>query len=208
MGGEEKVNERYVSFIVFNNGNPSCLLFGFCEQLVFQTGQLQQLQNQLNATTLSLVQSPPHRTLVSPVLLNSLPSTSPISPSLLLSPLQHRQAQLLAPGGPLSYLHLRAQRAVLGSYVGAASSVGLGYAGWLEGLWEVGSGAGLVGLGVLAGVRWGQGRWAKAIKKFWIDWKRVEDGLEVDLKVRRVFVFFSFFLLVAWCLGRLMATDQ
>jgi hypothetical protein len=36
-------------------------------------------------------------------------------------------------------------------------------------------------LGSLASVRWGVGLWAKAQKKFWQDWSRVEEGLEEDL---------------------------
>lgn len=36
-------------------------------------------------------------------------------------------------------------------------------------------------LGSLASVRWGVGLWAKAQRKFWEDWERVEQGLEEDL---------------------------
>ncbi|CDZ96982.1 hypothetical protein [Phaffia rhodozyma] len=152
--------------------------------LIFQTGKLNQIQTQLDAQTTALLQSPPSPTLLSPVLLNSIPSPALVRPTLLLSPLHSRQAQLLSPTGPLAYFQLRAQRAVLGSYLTSGSAVVGAYLGYLEGLCEVGTGLGFVGLGIGLGIRWGQGKWAKAQKKFWVDWQRVEDGLEADLQAQ------------------------
>lgn len=53
------------------------------------------------------------------------------------------------------------------------------------------SGLGLAALGTAIGLRWGMGRWEKARRKFWVDFARVESGLEEDLQVRPVFVRFS-----------------
>lgn len=76
-----------------------------------------------------------------------------------------------------------------------AAGVGLGWAGWIG--WLVPTGEGLFGfigvdpgtaigvgiLGSLLGVRWGVGKWEKAKKVWWDDWRRVGDGLDRDLKV-------------------------
>lgn len=78
---------------------------------------------------------------------------------------------------------MRAQRAVLGTWITSATSIGGAYLGWLEGLVGVETAAGLGLFGVLGGWRWGLGRWVKAKGKFWQDWTRVEAGLEEDLKV-------------------------
>lgn len=50
------------------------------------------------------------------------------------------------------------------------------------------SGLGLAALGTAIGLRWGMGKWEKAKRKFWVDFARVESGLEEDLQVRPVFV--------------------
>ncbi|EEB91451.1 hypothetical protein MPER_10184 [Moniliophthora perniciosa FA553] len=41
---------------------------------------------------------------------------------------------------------------------------------------------GLALLTAVAGVRWGQGKWEKAKKRWWEDWDRVGDGLERDVR--------------------------
>lgn len=76
-----------------------------------------------------------------------------------------------------------------------ATGVGIGWAGWLG--WLTGPTEGLLGLvaadattylgvGILtavAGIRWGVGKWERAKKNWWADWKRIGDGLERDLSV-------------------------
>ena len=80
-----------------------------------------------------------------------------------------------------------------GSALGGAA---LAWAGWahelqlLGGLVDVGmraetaAAAGL--FAAAAGVRWAVGGWERARRRWWRDWNRVGEGLERDLKVRRV----------------------
>lgn len=152
--------------------------------LLLSTGQLVSLQHEIVQRTSQLLHSPPHPTLHSPVLINSLPAVPPVPTSTLLAPVAQRKLQLLSPTGPIASLHARAQRAVLTTYISAAVSIGGGYYAWLAEIAESAATAtGVALVGSLVGLRWGVGKWAKGKRRFWQDWKRLEDGLEVDIQV-------------------------
>lgn len=155
-------------------------------QLIYQTGVLSVLQQSLAASLSRTLSNPPHPSLHSAVLINDLPRLPSITPGLLLGPVQSRLSQLLsAQGGPVAILQLRAQNAVRASYALAATSTGGAYAGWFAELASAEGALGLGALGTALGLRFGLARWEKAKRKFWLDFDRIQDGLEEDLQVRR-----------------------
>lgn len=156
--------------------------------MVYQTGILSVLQQSLAASLQRTLSSPAHPSLHSAVLINDLPRLNPIHPTLLLAPLQGRLDQLLSSSGPISVLQLRAQNAVRSTYALSAGSAASGYGAWLVDVLGAESGLGLAALGTAIGLRWGLGKWEKAKRKFWVDFARVESGLEEDLQVRSIFV--------------------
>lgn len=134
----------------------------------------------------------------SPVLRNALRAYSPMHaeralvPSALSHPIASRRAQLLAPGGPLDVLALRAQRLVLTSYTLAAGasvaayfSAALAESFGLAALALQPGTAGATALLAIAATAWRlQGGWTKAKRRFWKDWDRLASGLDYDLQVR------------------------
>jgi hypothetical protein len=160
-------------------------VFSFLVQLIFQTGVLSVLQQSLGSSLNRALTNPPHPSLQSAVLVNDLPRLQPITPSLLLGPVQNRLGQLLsAQGGPVAILQLRAQNAVRAAYALAATSVGGAYAGWFAELASAEGALGVGALGAALGLRFGMARWEKAKRKFWLDFDRIQGGLEEDLQVR------------------------
>ncbi|KIK67142.1 hypothetical protein GYMLUDRAFT_69329 [Collybiopsis luxurians FD-317 M1] len=164
------------------------------QQLIFQTGRLTSLQSHFTASTFRALA---HSDVIhSPVLQNTLhqlvasPSYT-LTPSSLIHPLHNRKYQISQ--YPTTQLHVVAQRATIGMGASVATGVGIGWAGWLG--WLTGPTEGLLGLvaadattylgvGILtavAGIRWGVGKWERAKKNWWADWKRIGDGLERDL---------------------------
>lgn len=77
---------------------------------------------------------------------------------------------------------------------GVVTGAGIGWAGWLGmltgghdvlGLVSLDPGT-AIGVGMLCsvlGVRWAVGKWERAKKMWWDDWRRVGEGLGRDLKV-------------------------
>lgn len=66
---------------------------------------------------------------------------------------------------------------------------GAGIAAYLLGLGSgiavtsVGTAMGVSMLCTLLGVRWAVGKWERAKKRWWADWRRVGEGLRRDLEV-------------------------
>ncbi|TFK54493.1 hypothetical protein OE88DRAFT_1625195 [Heliocybe sulcata] len=169
------------------------------DRLIYHAGRLMALQGELKTSTDSVLASHVHPSpFDSPVLRNALAQLSsspsyPINPHVLTSPLTSRLMQITQ--YPTTRLHLSAQRMVLGLSGSAVSGVGLGLAGWGGYLnsgplaWVLGYGSmepmTAVGVGALvgvAGMRWAVGRWERAKKAWWKDWRRVGEGLDRDLR--------------------------
>lgn len=112
--------------------------------------------------------------------LSQLELDAHITPTCLLHPVDARRAQLLTAAIPV--LQQRAMNASLTAW----STTFLSLSGsWtacvpLE-LVNAPTATGLGLLGALGSLRWAVGRWARAQRKFWDDWARVERGLEDDL---------------------------
>ncbi|CAK9786695.1 hypothetical protein CC85DRAFT_262677 [Cutaneotrichosporon oleaginosum] len=163
------------------------------QQLVFEAGQLSQLQSQLgkqsDETARSLTSSSTSERaghpFSSPLLLNHLASLAlaipSVTPTSLLPPVATRRAQLVNTAVP--QLQVTAQRA-LGSSITLALA---GTAGawtafapplsWISGATAVGLGA----LAVVSSLALGQAWWAKGQRRFWKDWNRVTAMLKDDL---------------------------
>ncbi|TRM69509.1 hypothetical protein BD626DRAFT_553968 [Schizophyllum amplum] len=168
------------------------------QHLVFHTGRLAAVRAELEAEALGLV-SPEGAPFASAVLRNDLaslavtPSTA-LSPVALTGPVHVRRAQMVHYATPR--LHAAGQRSVLLAVGGAGAGSATAIASWfaslgvaesvLNALVAVGmtpttaTGAGI--LVALASVRVAMGRWEKAKRRWWGDWKRVSEGLERDLK--------------------------
>jgi hypothetical protein len=112
-------------------------------------------------------------------------SRASVRADTLSLPLKRRRTQLVQPGGPIEALQLRAQKVALELYITFAGSIGASYASYLAEYIETGTsvGMGLLGIAV-AGWR-AQSRWLKAQRRFWGDWKRVEEGLTADLEATK-----------------------
>ena len=163
-------------------------------QLAFEAGRLQAIQKDLNTRTFGVLASfspensaqrapntahPYH----SPLFLNRLRRLAfenDITPGSLLNPVLARRNQLLRFSVPM--LQARAHKM---TWTTISLSFLFSSAAWTTAVplelitHSTGLAAGL--LGSLASIRWGVGLWAKAQKKFWQDWSRVEEGLEEDL---------------------------
>ena len=139
----------------------------------------------------------------SPILLNELRQHSVdnveknLRPDLLTLPIEKRRNQLLARGGPVDVLCLRAQRSVLATVAFVGSSGIVTLIGALAGGPLASSlplfcaplamqGSTAVGTFVFASIFsiWLlQSRWSRAKKRFWRDWERIASGLDADLRV-------------------------
>jgi hypothetical protein len=139
----------------------------------------------------------------SPILLNELRQHSinnvekSLRPDLLTYPIEKRRRQLLANGGPIDVLCLRAQRTVLATifFVGSAGILSL--VGALKGgpmgasipdilaplSMQATTAAGTFAFATLFSIWLLQSRWTRAKKRFWRDWERIADGLDSDLQV-------------------------
>jgi hypothetical protein len=69
----------------------------------------------------------------------------------------------------------------------AAGGVGVGISSGVEAA-GLGTAVGVGVLGVVAAVRWAVGKWERAKRAWWSDWKRVGEGLGRDLKVKMHFI--------------------
>ncbi|ESK96639.1 hypothetical protein Moror_6859 [Moniliophthora roreri MCA 2997] len=171
------------------------------KQLIYHAGSLSILQSNLESSAFSLLPSPENCSFPipspfsSPVLHNSLLQkthlpTYPLTPCSLTSPITTRRNQIIQ--YPTTRLHLAGQQSALGIGASIASGVGLSWAAWVGSLnltipiiHHMNDPATALGFGLLTaavGVRWGQGRWEKAKKRWWEDWDRVGDGLERDIR--------------------------
>ncbi|GMK54558.1 hypothetical protein CspeluHIS016_0111440 [Cutaneotrichosporon spelunceum] len=162
------------------------------QQLIFEAGQLSQLQSQLgkesDTTARSLTSSSSDRAghpFSSPLLLNHLASLALSIPSVsstsLLPPVATRRAQLVNTAVP--QLQVTAQRAL-------ASSLTLAMAG-AAGAWTAfapplsyisgGTAVGLGALAIVSSLALGQAWWAQGQRRFWKSWNRVTAMLKDDL---------------------------
>jgi hypothetical protein len=162
------------------------------QQLVFEAGQLAQLQSQLgkqsDKTAHTLTSASSNRAghpFSSPLLLNHLASLAlsipPVTPTSLLPPVATRRAQLVNTAVPR--LQVTAQRALGSSVVLALAGSAGAWTAFAPPLSMI-SGATAVGLGALAVVSslaLGQAWWAKGQRRFWKDWNRVTAMLKDDL---------------------------
>ncbi|KAF9070087.1 hypothetical protein BDP27DRAFT_1324269 [Rhodocollybia butyracea] len=182
------------------------------QELIFHSGRLSSLQAHFTESVFKVMdefnrpRSPWVNTpFGSSVLYNSLKQVassssytlSSSSSSSLIAPIHTRKAQLAAYS--TTRLHIAAQQVALGMGASAAAGAGLGWAAWFEFLNGTGAASGLLvkipflpsdpaTLGALAllvavtGIRWGVGKWARAKRAWWDDWRRVGEGLERDLE--------------------------
>ncbi|OCF42512.1 hypothetical protein I317_03628 [Kwoniella heveanensis CBS 569] len=165
-------------------------------QIIFETGQLSQLQSSLDMTsdqTIRKLSHPSHtpsstHPFTSPLLLNHLSTLSlsipPLTPTTLLTPILTRREQLLAQSVPR--LQASAQRALLTTYSTALLSMSLSWMSYVPPLTltSAPTAVGLGLLGVVASLAWGQRMWGKAQKKFWKDWTRITGMMKGDLETR------------------------
>jgi hypothetical protein len=196
------------------------------KQLTFETGKLLNIAERLQKRTrtvfkvLDPTSSTSYRPLdtlerdhgtfrsafQSPVLLNELRKHSVkrveerLHPTLLTMPIERRRSQLLAFGGPVDVLCLRAQRCVLFTLAIVGSSGVLSIVGAIGGgplavslplflsplAMQASTAAGTFAFASLLAVWLLQTRWTKAKKRFWRDWERIADGLDSDLRVSRI----------------------
>ncbi|KAL1736148.1 hypothetical protein EV714DRAFT_279519 [Schizophyllum commune] len=167
------------------------------QHLIYHTGQLAAARADLTAQAVSTIETA-GPAFASALLRNDLdalagaPSTA-LTASVLTAPVHARRAQMTHYATPR--LHRSAQRSFLVAVGGAGLGTGtaiassfasLGVAeGVLANLLSAGVTPGTaVGAGVLlalASVRVAIGRWEKAKRRWWGDWKRVSEGLERDL---------------------------
>lgn len=165
---------------------------GIEQQLVFEAGQLSQLQTQQgkdsDKTARTLTSASSERAghpFSSPLLLNHLASLAlaipPVTATSLLPPVATRRAQLVNTAVPR--LQVTAQRA-LGSSITLALAGTAGAwtayvppAEWISGATAVGLGA----LAIVSSLALGQAWWAKGQRRFWKDWNRVTAMLKDDL---------------------------
>ena len=165
-------------------------------KLAFEAGKLHAIQTDLNGKMFSLLESfsPQGHAQQAPILshpyhsplfvnrLRRLDFENTVTPNALLQPVVARRNQLLRFSVPM--LQARAHKL---TWTTISLSFLFSSAAWTAAVplelieHATGLGAGL--LGTMASVRWGVGLWAKAQRKFWQDWARVEEGLEEDLGV-------------------------
>ncbi|WWC68938.1 uncharacterized protein I206_102874 [Kwoniella pini CBS 10737] len=165
-------------------------------QIIFETGQLSNLQLHLDHNSDHIIRQLSHSTntststhpFTSPLLLNHLSTLSlsipPLSPTSLLAPITTRREQLLNQSIPR--LHSSAQRALLTTYATSLLGVSLSWMSYVPPMTLI-SGATATGLGILsivASLAFGQRLWGKAQKKFWRDWKRITNMMKGDLETR------------------------
>lgn len=167
------------------------------KQIIFETGQLSQMQGQLTIESDNLVrrlalEPARSRTLglhpfSSPLLVNRLSTLSLAIPQLvpesLLQPLYDRRKQLS--NTSVARLHWSAQKAMLLTYCTSAIGILFSWGGSVGPLVLVSEGTAL-GLGllsVLGSLAVGQRMWHAAQKRFWRDFDRVTRMLEGELKV-------------------------
>lgn len=162
------------------------------QELVFEAGQLRQLQIQLgreaDKTAKTLTSASSERAghpFSSPLLLNHLASLAlaipPVSTTSLLPPVATRRAQLVNTAVPR--LQLTAQRALASSITLTLAGVAGSWTAYAPPMGMI-SGATAVGLGALAivsSLALGQAWWAKGQRRFWKDWNRVTSMLKDDL---------------------------
>ncbi|WVF66729.1 hypothetical protein IAT40_001471 [Kwoniella sp. CBS 6097] len=169
-------------------------------QIIFETGQLSQLQTSLDTssdqTIRKLSHSHPSHTstptsthpFTSPLLLNHLSTLSlsipPLSPTTLLTPILTRREQLLVQSVPR--LQTSAQKALLTTYSTALLGMSLSWMSYVPplSLTSAPTAVGLGLLGVVASLALGQRMWGKAQRKFWKDWTRITGMMKGDLETR------------------------
>ncbi|ORY25235.1 hypothetical protein BCR39DRAFT_544538 [Naematelia encephala] len=178
--------------------------FDLERQVIFETGQLAQLESQLSSqvnTTLRQLSSQPTsirssadlhiaapHPFSSPLLINHLRSLSLSIPDLrsdsLTRPITARRDQLSSISG--TQLQRSANRALLTTYSMAAAGVVSSWAAYVPPLAVLSSGsaAGLAILSVVASLALGQRLWARAQKHFWRDWSRITSMLKGDLETQ------------------------
>lgn len=105
------------------------------------------------------------------------------------APITSRKQLLVAKGGPIEKLQLRAQSAVLQFYgIAGGSTVFSIFANQSPSMTEWafdGPTALATGLlGTLLGAWRLQGKWKTAKARFWKDWERAQEALSYDLQVR------------------------
>ncbi|KAI4521848.1 hypothetical protein K525DRAFT_279147 [Schizophyllum commune Loenen D] len=167
------------------------------QHLIYHTGQLAAARADLTTRALSAIETA-GPAFASALLRNELdalagaPSTT-LSPSVLTAPVHARRAQMTHYATPR--LHRSAQRSFLvavgGAGLGTGTAIASSFAslGVAEGVLSnllsagvtPGTAAGAGVLLALASVRVAIGRWEKAKRRWWGDWKRVSEGLERDL---------------------------
>ncbi|TYJ59017.1 hypothetical protein B9479_000005 [Cryptococcus floricola] len=170
-------------------------------QIVFETGQLSQLQQSLSSSSDEILRQLAHPSrqrhisaatrgnpLSSPLLANHLSTLSlsipTLTPAHLLSPIITRRNQLISQSIPR--LQISAQRSLLTTY----STTILGVTGsWIGSvapleLFSTSTAGGLGVLSVVASLALGQTLWARAQKRFWKDWERITGMLKGDLETR------------------------
>ena len=167
------------------------------EQLVFEAGQLVQLQRTMSAqvdATLRHLASRDHSNrssssplLTFPTLLNRLSTLSmsvpPVEPQVLLEPISMRRRQILTDTVP------RLQRAAHRILFTSGTLGILGAAGaWMAYITPVStlSASTAVALGALSAVSsaaLGQRMWSRAQVQFWKDWNRITMMMREDLQV-------------------------
>ncbi|ODN76969.1 hypothetical protein L202_05532 [Cryptococcus amylolentus CBS 6039] len=170
-------------------------------QIVFETGQLSQLQQSLSSSSDETLRQLAHPSrqryiaaatrgnpLSSPLLANYLSTLSlsipTLTPAHLLSPILTRRNQLISQSIPR--LQISAQRSLLTTY----STTILGVTGsWIGSvapleLFSTSTAGGLGVLSVVASLALGQTLWARAQKRFWKDWDRITGMLKGDLETK------------------------
>jgi hypothetical protein len=108
----------------------------------------------------------------------------PLSPTSLSAPIGQRRSQLVAPGGPVEHLQIRAQVLTLQTYVLLGGSTAISYLSVLAEYLDAPSAVGAGLLGWLLGAYRLQGGWKKAKGRFAQNYDRVQSGLQYDLQVR------------------------
>ncbi|XP_006460768.1 hypothetical protein AGABI2DRAFT_203958 [Agaricus bisporus var. bisporus H97] len=181
-------------------------------RLILHSGRLSSLQQEFTKSAVDFVNrqtstlsNPSYPLFPAHILENKLSQiisspTYTLTPLSLALPIAKRKSQLLKYS--TTRLHLKAQQLLLGMSIGTTGGSGITWAGWMgylmqsagepgTGIWNVvgmgmdpmtGIGVGL--LGIVGSVRWAVGGWEREKKKWWVDWERIGQGLERDLKIR------------------------
>ena len=105
-----------------------------------------------------------------------------INAEALNEPIYRRRAALTTAGGPIEHLQLKAQQAVIRFYTLTGSSAALSYALGISGYFQPSTAIAAGLFGIVYSFYDLQRVWSKAVRRFWQNYTRVQEGLQFDVQ--------------------------